>query len=771
VVRKPREGGGPAHRAARGLPSKADIVSFLQSADRKTGKREIAKAFGVKGDERQALKALIREMSDEGLIACGRKKRVAAPGKLPPVTLLDIIDRDTDGELIAKPARWEMEEPAPLIVLAPGDAGAGPGPALGIGERVLARLTRLPEGESRYAYEARIIRRLGQSAHRVLGLYRGPSGRAREGRIVPVDRKSRFELLVRPEDVGEARSGDLVFAELKSHPGREGALGLKPARITERLGSLDDPRSISLIAVHMHGIPTEFPAAALKEAEAVREPGLKGRRDLRDLPLITIDPEDARDHDDAVFAHPDDDPQNPGGWVAWVAIADVAHFVTPDSALDREALKRGNSAYFPDRVIPMLPERLSAGLCSLEAEKDRACLAVRMVFDQDGEKRSHQFARGLMRSPASLTYQQVQAAMDGYPDAAIKPLVEPVIRPLYTAFAALEKAREKRSPLDFDLPEFKIELGKDGKVHAIGTRTRLTAHRLIEEFMIQANVAAAETLEGRRQPVMYRVHEPPAREKLIALSEFLDTIGVKIQKGQTLSPRQFNQILRRAQANEMSQMVSEIVLRTQTQAYYGPRNQGHFGLHLQRYAHFTSPIRRYADLLVHRALIRGLDLGHDGLTEIEIENFPKIGEEISHLERRAMAAERDSNDRYIASFMQDRLGAEFEGRISGVTRFGLFVKLSETGADGLVPIAGLGREFFHHDERAHALIGGETGLTFRLGGSVTVRLIEAAPVTGGLRFELLTGGVPGERGSTKRGRKTSRPKPRGGKLSRSKRRG
>jgi len=762
MARRAKPDGGKA----RGLPSKTEILSFLQSAEGKVGKREIAKAFNVKGDDRMALKAMLREMSDEGLVARGRKKRIAAPGKLPSVAVLDVTERDTDGELVCKPARWEMEEPPPAIVLAPSDPI--PGPALGIGERVLARLTRLPVGESHYAYEAKIIRRLGHSAHRVLGLYRAPGPKAREGRIVPVDRKSRFELLVRPEDAGDAKSGDLVFAELKTGA-PEHRMGLKPARVTERLGSLDDPKSISLIAVHMHGIPTEFPASALREAEAAKDPGLKGRRDLRELPLVTIDPEDARDHDDAVYAEPDRDPQNPGGWVVWVAIADVAHFVTPGSALDKEALKRGNSCYFPDRVVPMLPERLSAGLCSLEAEKDRACLAVRMVFDTDGEKRSHQFSRGLMRSPASLSYAQVQAAMDGQPDAVTEPILQGVIRPLYAAFAALERAREKRSPLDLDLPEFKIELGKDGKVKAIGTRTRLAAHRLIEEFMIQANVAAAETLESRRQPVMYRVHEPPAREKLVALAEFLETIGVKVQKGQSLSPKQFNHILKRAEADEMSQMVSEIVLRTQTQAYYGPNNLGHFGLHLRRYAHFTSPIRRYADLLVHRSLVRGLDLGDDGLTESEIAHFPKIGEEISQLERRAMAAERDSNDRYVAAFMQDRLGAEFEGRISGVTRFGLFVKLTETGADGLVPIASIGREFFHHDESAHALIGSETGLTFRLGTTVTVRLVEAAPVTGGLRFELLEGGAPGQRPA--RGHKSGRKgKPPGGKLSRAKRR-
>jgi ribonuclease R len=677
-------------------------------------------------------------MSDDGLLARGKKKRVAIPGKLPPVTVLDVVDRDPDGELIARPARWDEDAPPPRIVLAPLDKT--PGPALGIGERVLARLSRVEEKDSPYAYEGRIIRRLGHSAHRVLGVYRQLG---LEGRVHPVDRKSRFELRVRSDETNGAKTGDLVFAELRGESDRR--LGLKQARIQERLGSLEDPRSISLIAVHMHGIPTEFPAAVLKEAEDAKPVALGERRDLRDLPLVTIDPDDARDHDDAVYAEMDDNPANPGGVVIWVAIADVAHYVTPGSALDREALKRGNSTYFPDRVIPMLPERLSTVLCSLTEGDERACLAVRMVFDSEGRKRSHRFSRGLMRSPASLTYSQVQAAIDGAPDAQTGALLESVIKPLYAAFAILDKEKNARSPLDLDLPEFRVEIGANGHVAGIAQRARLDAHRLIEEFMIQANVAAAEALEERHAPVMYRVHEPPAVEKLVAFSEFLKSIGINVPKGQGLTTKQFNQVLKKAEASNISEMVSEIILRTQSQAYYAPRPPGHFGLHLQRYAHFTSPIRRYADLVVHRSLIRSLKLSEYEGDLPDLSALSRIGEEISALERRSMAAERESKDRYIAAFMQDRLGGEFVGRISGVTRFGLFVRLLESGADGLIPISSLGQEYFHHEEHAHALIGQQTGLTFKLGAKLTVRLIEAAPITGGLRFELVEGGVPGEK--------------------------
>ncbi len=721
-------------KTQRGLPDPSEIVEFLKSADGKMSKREIARAFGVKGDDRQALKALLRDMGDEGLIARGRKKRVSVPGALPPVAVLDIFERDPDGELIARPAQWDNDALPPKVVLSPLDERRGP--ALGIGERVLARITEMTDPTSAYAYEGRIMRRLGHSAHKVLGVYRD---NGREGRVTPVDRKSRFEITIPHADANGAQSGDLVFVDMKGGAG----VGLKRGHVRERLGSLDDPRTISLIAVHMHGIPTEFPAAALAQAENAKPVALGAREDLRKVPLVTIDPVDARDHDDAVWAGPDEDAANSGGHVVIVAIADVAHYVTPGSALDKEALKRGNSAYFPDRVIPMLPERLSNTLCSLEEDRDRAVLAVRMVFDRNGVKRGHRFLRGLMRSAASLSYEQAQAAADGRPDANLD-ANRPAIRALFDAYDALKRARDARAPLDLDLPEFKVEISPEGHVAAIAPRARLEAHKLIEEFMIQANVAAAESLEEHRVPLLYRVHEPPAREKLIAFSDFLKTIDVNVPKAQGLTTKDFNQVLGRAHEREIGEMVSEIVLRTQSQAYYAPLNKGHFGLNLRKYAHFTSPIRRYADLVVHRALIRGLKFGPDGLTEEEISNLGHIGEDISAMERKAMAAERDSNDRYIAAFMADRLGATFAARIVGVTRFGLFVRLADTGADGLVPIGGLGNEYFHHDERAHALVGAATGLTFRLGDLVTVRLVEATPVTGGLRFELMEGGRPGK---------------------------
>jgi ribonuclease R len=736
MARRPR---APESTPAKGgrrapLPSKAQILEWIRDNPGEVGKREIARAFGVRGDDRVELKRILAELTAEGAVGRGARRRtMRTEGKLPSVAVIEIIGVDVDGELEGAPVRWDDPQPPPRIVVAPT---RGSGPAPGLGDRVLARLERVEanegtdEIEDRPRYEARIIRSLAVDAVQVLGVYSSGGG---TGRIEPTDRKAKHDYVVAREDAGGAKDGELVLGELL--PGRP--LGPRRVRVRERLGHMGDPRTISLIAIHAHGIPTTFPAAALDEAEAARPVELGDRTDLRAIPLVTIDPEDARDHDDAVFAEPDTDPKNPGGWHVVVAIADVAHYVRSGSALDRSARERGNSAYFPDRVVPMLPHELSSDLCSLLPEVDRACLAVHIWLDAEGEKLRHQFVRGLMRSHGNLSYERVQSAIDGQPDEETGALLEPALKPLWAAWRAVMKEREKRQPLDIDSPERKIALDETGRVASVAPRARLDAHRVIEEFMILANVCAAETLEARRQACMYRVHDQPSREKLESLRDFLQTLEMPFAKGQVLRPRHFNSILARAADTPHHRVVNQVVLRSQAQAVYSPDNIGHFGLALQKYAHFTSPIRRYSDLLVHRGLIRGLKLGDDGLTAEEIENFRETAEHISHTERRAMAAERESNDRYLAAFMADRVGATFSGRISGVARFGLFVVLDETGADGIVPVSTLGRDYFVHDERAHALVGERTRETYRLGDAVTVRLREATPVTGGLVFEVL----------------------------------
>ncbi|MBP6014911.1 MAG: ribonuclease R [Alphaproteobacteria bacterium] len=724
--REPRE---PQKRDS--IPTREELLAYLSEHPAAT-KRDLARHFDIKGGAKIALKRVLRDLEDGGEVKRGRGKKLVRTGDLPEVTVVEVIGQDPDGELLCRPTQWDSDAEPPTIILAPGADAAVEGRALGVGERFLARLKRNHSG-----YEARIIKRLGTSAHKAIGVFRKLG---RHGRVEPVDRKARHEFMVAEGDTNGAIDGELVVVEPLS--GR--ALGQPKARVRERLGKMSEPKAISLIAIHAHGIPDHFPDSVIDESERATPATLEGGRvDLRKIPLVTIDPPDARDHDDAVWAAPDEDPGNKGGFNAIVAIADVAYYVRQHSALDREAQRRGNSVYFPDRVVPMLPERLSADLCSLKEKQDRAILACHLKFDAQGKLKSHRFERALMRSAARLTYNEVQEALDGHPNDKTGPLLVPILKPLEACYRTLIKAREKRSPLDLDLPEHKIELGPDGKVKSIGVRERYDAHKLIEEFMIQANVAAAEALEAKRCPLVFRIHAPPSEEKLGALSDFLGTLNINLPRAQTVTTAMLNRILQMGRNTPHTELINVVMLRSQSQAEYSPDNIGHFGLSLRRYAHFTSPIRRYADLIVHRALIRTFRLGEGGLTDGEIDRLDRTAQDISAFERRAMAAERDSTDRYIAAYMSNRLGGEFAGRISGVTRFGLFVRLAETGADGLIPVRSLGREFFHHDERAHALVGEKSGLTFRLGDTVRVRLEEATPLTGGLRFDLLEGGKPG----------------------------
>ena len=702
------------------LPSKDQIRQWITDNPTLASKRDIAKAFGIKGGPaRIELKRLLKELEQEGGIE-KRKRRFHEAGALPPVSILRVLAPDASGDLWALPNEWTGED-APRIQLVPkkGD------PALGAGDRILARLDKTEDG-----YQGRLIRKLGTSAIHVLGVFRASH---EGGRILPIDKGADKEWRVPAGMTLEAEDGELVEAE-QTGPKR---MGLPTARIVARLGDPSGPKAVSLIAIHQHGIPDQFPEAVLAEADRAEPAPLGDREDLRHLDLVTIDPVDARDRDDAVLALPDPDPGNPGGFTLWVAIADVAHYVTPGSALDREARRRGNSTYFPDRVVPMLPDVLSGDLCSLHEGVDRACMAVAIRIDARGNKIGHRFTRGLMRSRGSLHYGQVQAAIDGAVEPKLEPLMEPVIRPLYAAYAALKQARAVRQPLDLELPERKIILSDEGKVLSVAFRERFDAHKLIEEAMVLANVCAAEELVRLKRPLLFRVHEEPSPERLEALREVAEASGFTLAKGQVLKTEHLNRLLAQAQGSDQDELINITTLRSMTQAYYSPQNFGHFGLALRNYAHFTSPIRRYSDLIVHRALIAGHGWGPDGLSLWDIENLDDTAKQISDSERRSMAAERDTIDRYLASYLSDRVGQTFTGRVSGVQKFGLFVKLDETGADGLVPIREVGREFFHYDPDGQTLMGADTGLTIGIGARVTVRLREAVPVTGGLVLELL----------------------------------
>ena len=698
--------------------SPESILHFLAESPTPLTKREIARAFDIQGDGRILLKDILRELEERGSIVKQPGQAYAVPKALPTVTVIEITDIDADGDLLAKPTEWDeaTQGDLPRIDVMPDQKGHA---SLAAGDRALAKLRRIDDK----TYEAEIIRRLDAPQNRVLGMVEKIS---RGFILKPTDRRAKYDFDLHQADLNGARPGDLCIAEVQPSRG----LRNKRVRVIEVIGQQNDPKTISVVAMHEVGIKPEFTQDVINETKPMTVPDLKGREDLRPIPLVTIDGADARDFDDAVFAEEMDD----GTFHLIVAIADVAYYVTFGSALNREALRRGNSTYFPDRVVPMLPEKLSNDLCSLVPHQNRATLAVHMWIDKQGHLQKFKFVRGLMRSEARLTYEQVQAARDGVTDDVTGPLMERVINPLYKAYSILWKAREERGALDLDLPERRIVINDKNEMTGVKLRERLDAHKLIEEFMILANVAAAQALEARKTPCVYRVHDRPSPEKLDTVREFIEGFGLSLPKGQVLKPAQINQLPHKAAELPYSHVISQVVLRCQAQAHYDPENVGHFGLALQRYAHFTSPIRRYADLLVHRGLIRAYDLGPGGLNDEEVVRLEEMAQQISDTERRSMEAERASVDRFTATWLAERTGGEFDGRITGVTRFGLFVTLEGIGADGIIPMRSLPDDFYDHDEKQHALIGRRSRRLYRLGASLRVRLKEADPVTGGMVF-------------------------------------
>jgi ribonuclease R len=722
-------------------PTRADVLAFLSGEAAPNGKRpparvskrDIARAFRVKGEAKGGLNVLIRDLETEGAVKRGRKT-LSRRGVLPAMLVADIVERTPEGAFIAAPAEDDVKA---RILIRPPRVKRDRAPTPTMGARVLLRVA---VDEAGGGYTGRIVKVLDKAAGRPLGVYKKLETGG--GRVHPVEKRAAGRDWFVPEGLDEgAENGELVALA----PLRERAFGVPSARVVERLGPIDTERAISRIAIAVHGLPDTFSQAALAEAETAGAASMEAREDWRALPLVTIDPPDAKDHDDAVHAEIDE-----GGFVVTVAIADVSYYVRTGSALDREALERGNSVYFPDRVVPMLPERISNDLCSLRPNEDRPALAVRLFIDAGGRKTRHTFHRIMMRSAAKLSYEQAQRAIDGQPDETTAPLLDVVLRPLYAAYAAVGKERDEREPLDLNLPERKLVLDAEGRLKDVRWPDRLDAHRLIEEFMISANVAAAETLETKASPLIYRAHDGPSLEKLVNLGEFLGTLGIKLAKAERLRPAHFNKALAGVKGAPHEALTNEVVLRAQSQAEYTHENYGHFGLNLRRYAHFTSPIRRYADLVVHRALIRALKLGPGGMTVMEGAGLADVAERISAAERRAMAAERDTADRLVAAFLSERIGARFFARIAGVTKVGLFVKLADTGADGFIPAGSLGADYFRFDEPSRSLVGTRTGETFRLGDRVEVKLLEASPFAGALRFEMMTRGARASRTAKRR---------------------
>lgn len=718
----PRPHKEPSRRPPIGaLPSESEILAFVANAPGRVGKRDIARAFGITGHAKIALKHLLKTAERKGVLSrSGRKAQ--ADGNLPPVTLVEISRANDDGDLVAHPVEWNEDRfgPRPEVILQASSVAAP-----GSGDRVLAKIELQTGG-----YIGRVLRVDRPPPERIVGVFHARAGGG--GWVSATSRKDRVEYAIAHGDDGGADDGELVSAEVTRRAGR----GQAQARVRSRFGASSDPRNTSLIAIQTHGIPTEFPDAVNKEVVGLKPFRHEGREDLRHLPLVTIDPADARDHDDAIWAEADNDPANPGGHKLTIAIADVASYVTAQSVLDREARRRGNSVYFPDRVVPMLPERLSNDLCSLKEGEDRPALVCHLTIDSNGTTRMRGFSRAMIRIAAGLAYEDAQAAMEGGGSAKSRAMLEPALRPLWNAYAILRKARDKRGPLKIDIPERKIILDEAGRFAGVRIPPRLEAHKLVEEYMIRANVAAAEALNDKRSPLLFRTHEEPSAEKLRGLADFLRTVQIPFALGQVMRAKTFNRILAAAKGTPNERLVHEVVLRSQAQALYRPRNSGHFGLGLANYAHFTSPIRRYADLIVHRALISALRLGGDGLSPADISQLEETAEMISAAERRAMIAERETVDRLAASFLAGKLGATFEGRISGVVGAGVFVVLEETGADGFLPVSSLGHERFELHQARHALIGARSGMTYQLGAPISVRLVEAAPLRGGLKFEL-----------------------------------
>jgi ribonuclease R len=722
-----------ARKRSPELPSRKQILDFISASDQPAGKREIARAFSLRGDAKIALKKLLNDMADEGLIETGRGRALNKAGGVPRVTVFKVVEADGSGSVWAQPEHWEADTPPPKLRVIEGKRHG----ALGIGDRVLARTEE--RGERLVAHP---LKKLARKAELVLGVLRQEGTRFW---LTPVEKKERRELPV--GDVGDGEAGDLVLCEISGRGPR------MSARVDAVLGDPFAPRSFSLIAIHKYGLPHEFSEAAVDEAVRSARLPLGDREDLSHLPIVAIDPADARDHDDAIWAARDDDEGNRGGWKAVVAIADVSFYVRPETALDKAARARGNSVYFPDRVVPMLPEELSADICSLKKGEDRAALACHLTIAKDGTLKSWRFTRARIRVAANIAYEDAQSAIDADEEERVdvaspvcwmpevegavpKALVETALKPLWGCWRALLSARNRREPLELDLPERQVVLDEKGRIESVAPRERLDSHRLVEDFMIAANVAAARALEAKKSPVMYRVHESPSREKLEALKDYLETFGIEFTLGQVIKPATFNRILERVGETDFRPQIMEQLLRTQMQARYAPERLGHFGLALGTYAHFTSPIRRYADLLVHRALVSAYRLGEGGLPQGEAEHFERIGEQISGLERRAMEAERETVDRYVAAYLSDRRGQVVMCRITGVQPFGFFATVVDLGGDGLVPVSTIGDEYFRYDAKSQQLVGEETGTTYRPGQKLKLKIAEADPVSGSLRFEL-----------------------------------
>ena len=695
-----------------------DILHYIESFENGITRHVLARAFDIKGTSRIFLKNTIRDLMELGLIRKSNGKYFK--NNKGELVIVEIVEINKSGTITGIPTAQLFTDKSEKITIEPIEKTRkfGKSIRLIVGNRALVQVRKADN--KLFGKFIQLIENL--DSKRVIGEFRSDNKGAW---LVPSDKKIRETYAIAGEFTMNAVNGDIVVANVTINPRTRRII----AEVVEVIGKLSDPSVISLIAIYDNHIPNKFSHEAIKLADTAQPASIKGREDLRHIPFVTIDGEDARDFDDAVWAEPDLTPGNPGGWHAMVAIADVAHYVLPGDALDVEAKERGNSVYFPDRVVPMLPESLSNGLCSLRPNEDRAAIAVHLNINQSGKTIGFKFVRCLIKSSARMTYNQVQKLKDA------NQLKEPLVS-LYGVYDSLMNFRHQRGTLELDIPEKYIALNAKGTIESVSLRERFDSHKLIEELMIAANVAAAKLLSQKAVPCMYRIHDKPDLTKIASLKTFLK--GTSIKPPSSLEPNQkeLNKVIEQAKDTKYADVISELVLRSQCQAEYSPNNIGHFGLNLSQYAHFTSPIRRYSDTLVHRGIITAMEFGIDGLNTKHPVDFKAIGQHLGLTERRAAIAERDTKDRMVAAFMVSKVGETFTARISTVTGFGLFAIIDQYAATGLIHISKLKGDYFTFDEDRRRLFGRRGKQSFQMGDMISVKVEGANPLTGSIELSI-----------------------------------
>jgi len=697
-----------AQRYERPIPSREAILALLEERGELLTEARIAEALDLHdANDLHALHKRLGAMVRDGQLLLGRR------GGYAPVQKLDLIP----GVVLANAEGYGFlrpDEGGEDLYLSPQQMRS-----VLHGDRVLASVVGVDRRGRRQGAIAEVLQR---RSPRLVGRVVVENGVTL---VAPDDRRLHQDVMIPPGETQGARAGQIVVAEITDPPTpHRGPLGAIRAVLGERL----QPSLLIEMAIASHDLPREWPPEVLRAAAEV-EPVVsaaerEGRIDLRKLPLVTIDGADARDFDDAVYA----EPKRGGGWRLVVAIADVSHYVPVGSALDKEAFERSTSTYFPGFVVPMLPETLSNGICSLNPKVDRLCMVCDMLVDAEGEVTKSKFYPAVMRSHARLTYDQVWQAVGLRESGALDAVrdVLPQLENLHALYRAMAAQRKRRGAIDFETPEVKFRLDQRGEVESAGATARNDAHKLIEECMIAANVQAALFLEKKKIPALFRAHEPPPAEKYEDLQQFLREFKLRMPPVEEVSPADFADVLRMVQERPERELIQSVLLRAQSMAAYQPDNRGHFGLALSAYAHFTSPIRRYPDLLVHRAIRYALTGGKPSGYEYTPAQMATMAVHCSQRERRAEEAERDVDERYKCAWMAKHVGEEFAGLVTGVTSFGLFVELDESKVSGLVHISQLSNDYYHFDPQRHLLKGERTGAQFRLGDHVRVQVLRAS---------------------------------------------